>query len=169
MILCRDAAPVDGAALSAMARQCFTDTFGTLYRAEDLAAFLDTSFGERGLAAQIGDPAYRIRIAWDGADIAGFAKVGPVLFPGDWGTGAIELHQLYVLGSWQGAGVAPLLMDWALETARAGGYQKMMLSVFIDNIRAQRFYRRYGFAEVGHYGFRVGEQVDDDRIWACAL
>ena len=46
MIAYRDAVPADGAELAAMARQSFTETFGTLYRPEDLAAFLEQTFGE---------------------------------------------------------------------------------------------------------------------------
>ena len=165
----RDAAPGDGAALGAMARQSFVDTFGTLYKPEDLAAFLEGTFGPNGLPAQIGNPRYAIRIAEDGGQIAGFAKIGPVDFPGDWDAETVELHQLYLLKPWHGTGVAGELMEWVLATARARGFKRIVLSVFVDNHRAQRFYARYGFREIGKYEFRVGDHVDDDRIWSLAL
>jgi diamine N-acetyltransferase len=165
----RPALPADGPALAQMARRCFTDTFGTLYRPEDLAAFLDRTFGEQGLPAQLHDPRYTVRLALDGEDVIGFAKLGPVDFPGEWSAETTELHQLYVLGPWQGAGVAPQLMDWAVATARARGYARLVLSVYVDNHRAQRFYARYGFREIGKYEFRVGDHVDDDRIWSLDL
>ncbi len=168
-VLLRDAVPADGPALAAMARRCFAETFGTLYRASDLAAFLDEAFGAAGLPAQLDDPAYAVRLAEADAAIIGYAKIGPVGFPGDWGDDAFELHQLYVLGPWQGSGVAARLMDWAIAGARAHGARRLVLSVYIDNHRAQRFYARYGFREVGRYGFRVGEQLDDDRIWSLDL
>jgi len=169
MIL-RDAVPADGAALSEMAKRCYCDTFGTLYRASDLAAFLDATFGEHGLPSHLSDPAYKVRLAEaEGGAIAGFAKLGPVAFPGDWGARTAELHQLYVLGPWQGEGIAPALMDWAIATARADGADRLVLSVYVDNHRAQRFYARYGFVEVGRYEFVVGEQIDDDRIWSLNL
>jgi ribosomal protein S18 acetylase RimI-like enzyme len=165
----RPALPADGPTLSVMAKRAFTDTFGSLYRASDLATFLDRAFGADGLPSQLDDPDYTVRLACDGDAIAGFIKLGPVDFPGDWGAGAIELHQLYVLGRWQGEGVAPALMDWAIAAARAQGATRMLLSVFAENIRAQRFYARYGFREVGRYEFRVGDQIDDDRIWSLDL
>jgi ribosomal protein S18 acetylase RimI-like enzyme len=165
----RDALPSDGAALSAMAQRCFTDTFGSLYRASDLAAFLDRAFGADGLPSQIDDPAFAIRLATEGDAIAGFAKIGPVDFPGEWSADTIELHQLYVLSAWQGEGAAQHLMDWAIGAARARGARTMVLSVFVDNVRAQRFYARYGFREIGKYEFRVGDHVDDDRIWSLDL
>ncbi len=170
MITYRDAVPDDGAKLAAMAKRSFADTFGTLYRPEDLAAFLDQTFGEKGLPAQLSDPAYTVRVAVDEAGaIVGFAKIGPVVFPGDWPATAIELHQLYVRGDQHGAGVGPALMDWAIDTARIGGLTEIILSVYVDNHRAHRFYQRYGFVEIGRYVFMVGEQPDDDRIMKLAL
>ena len=170
MIVYRDAIPADGPALADMAKRSFTDTFGTLYRPEDLAAFLDQAFGANGLPAHLSDPGYTIRLALDddGA-IVGFAKLGPVAFPGDWPATAIELHQLYVRADQHGAGVGPALMDWAIAAARAAGRSEMILSVYVDNARAIRFYQRYGFVETGRYVFMVGEQPDDDRIMRLVL
>ncbi|MEI9850419.1 MAG: GNAT family N-acetyltransferase [Sphingomonas sp.] len=169
MIAYADAVTADGRELAEVAKRAFTETFGTLYRAEDLSRFIDEAFGAGGLPSQIDDPAFAVRLARDDGRIVGFAKIGPVVFPGDWGPGDIELHQLYVLGGWHGEGVGPALMDWVIATARARGYDRMVLSVFVDNLRAQRFYARYGMREIGSYEFRVGEQIDDDRIWALAL
>ncbi|MBR0552334.1 GNAT family N-acetyltransferase [Stakelama marina] len=169
MIQYRDALPADGRELAEMAARCFTETFGSLYRASDLRAFLDQAFGDEGLPSQITDPAYRVRIATENERIIGFAKTGPVDFPGDWGDNTIELYQLYVLGGWHGEGVGPELMDWVLATARTAGYERIVLSVYVDNHRARRFYERYGFEEVGRYEFMVGEKVDDDRIMALTL
>ena len=165
----RDALPADGAELAQVARRCFTETFGTLYRQEDLATFLDAAFGADGLPSQLTDPAFSVRLARDGDAIIGFCKVGPVAFPGDWPASAIELHQLYILGPWQGEGVAPVLMDWALDRARARGASEVILSVYIDNHRARRFYERYGFVEIGKYTFMVGEHQDDDRLMRLTL
>ena len=170
MIAYRNAIPADGPELAAMAKRSFTDTFGTLYRPEDLAVFLDQTFGEKGLSAQLSDPVFTVRVAVDDAgEIVGFAKIGPVAFPGDWPATAIELYQLYVRGDQHGAGVGPALMDWAIATARADARTEMILSVYVDNARAIRFYQRYGFVEIGRYVFMVGEQPDDDRIMKLVL
>jgi ribosomal protein S18 acetylase RimI-like enzyme len=169
MIAYRDALPGDGAELAQVARRCFTETFGTLYRQEDLAAFLDAAFGATGLPSHLTDPAYAVRLATHDGVIIGFCKVGPVAFPGDWPADAIELHQLYILGPWQGEGVAPALMDWALDTAQARGASEVILSVYVDNNRARRFYERYGFVEIGQYTFMVGNKPDDDRLMRLQL
>ena len=60
-------------------------------------------------------------------------------------------------------------MQWALATARMEDAPEIYLTVFDHNARAKRFYTRHGFAEVGRCTFRLGERVDDDRIWRKAL
>ncbi|URW75338.1 GNAT family N-acetyltransferase [Sphingomonas donggukensis] len=171
MIAYRDAMPGDGPELSAMAQRCFTDTFGSLYRASDLAAFLDRAFGADGLPSQIGAPDFAIRLATDDGRIVGFAKVGPnaLPFPQAEDANAVELYQLYVLGGYQGEGVGPALMDWAIAEARTRAADTLALSVYVDNHRAQAFYRRYGFVDVGRFDFPVGEHVDEDRLMVLAL
>lgn len=169
MIDYRDALPADGLELAQVARRCFTETFGTLYRQQDLAVFLDSAFGATGLPSHISDPAYSVRLATNDGAIIGFCKVGPVAFPGDWPPTAIELHQLYILGPWQGEGVAPVLMDWTIATARSRGASDLILSVYVDNHRARRFYERYGFVEIGQYTFMVGDHQDDDRLMRLEL
>lgn len=169
MIAYRAALPADGTELAEMAKRSFTETFGSLYPASDLAAFLDRTFGAGGLPSELDDPAFSVRLATENDRIIGFAKIGPVAFPGDWPPQAIELHQLYVLGGWHGEGVGPALLDWAIVTARAAGHSELVLSVYVDNHRARRFYERYGFEEIGRYEFRVGDTIDDDRIMRLAL
>ncbi|TPG40646.1 N-acetyltransferase [Sphingomonas koreensis] len=165
----RAATPADGPALADMAQRCFTETFGSLYPASDLAAFLDKTFGPAGLPAQLDDPDYQVRVAVEEGAIIGFAKIGPVAFPGEWPADAIELHQLYVLGDWHGAAVGPALLDWVIAAARDAARSAVLLSVYVDNHRARRFYQRYGFEEIGRYEFRVGETIDDDRIMRLTL
>lgn len=168
----------DAAALSHLAETTFKATFEHLYPPQDLADFLSTWMPPAKVAAQIADPAWTFQVARaaDGA-LLGYIKLGPVDFDlpdsepdtapdtGD----ATELHQLYVAPAAQGTGVAATLMDWAMDTARAQRHRRVYLSVYIDNLRAQRFYARYGFYEIGKNPFRVGDTTDDDRIWRCDL
>lgn len=170
MIAYRDATPDDAAALCAMARRSFSETFGHLYPPADLAAFLDDAFGPRGLPADLRDPSRRVRIALADGAVAGFAKLAaastlpPPATPAD-----AELKQLYVLAPWHGAGIAAALMEWALAGARAARAPRLVLSVYHDNVRAQRFYARYGLREIGRAPFPVGATIDDDRIWSVDL
>ncbi len=165
--------PADAADLSAFAVDAFTATFGHIYAPADLASFLNDWNSVDRLTQQLADPGFAIALNRDPAGrIAGFAKLGPVDFElpaGHGRDGAIELHQLYVAEAAKGTGVADALMHWAIAEARARGHAILYLSVFTENPRAQAFYRRYGFTDIGRNPFRVGNHIDEDRIWRLAL
>ena len=164
----RDATADDLPAIDALYRESFTATFGHLYTAENYAAFM-AQFTPDAWRREFDRPNAAFRVAEDDAGVLGYCWVGPVTLPVPTGPDATELHQLYLTERAKGSGVAQALMDWALATARATGAPRIVLSVYVDNHRAQRFYARYGFREIGKYQFRVGDHIDDDRIWALDL
>ena len=162
-LLYRNAHPEDAAAMADLGRRTFTETFGHLYRPEDLAAFL-LSHNEQGWARELSDPAFAVRVGEADGEPVAYAKLGPPSLPFEPTGRSIELRQLYVLKPWQGEGVATALMDWALGEARTRGADEIYLSVFTDNHRARRFYERYGFSFVQTYEFMVGSHADQDHI-----
>ena len=122
MIEYRDATPADGEPLNAMARRCWTETFGAEYEADDLSAYLDQAYGPDGLRAHLAMPDYSYRLAIADGQIIGYAKTGALKLPAPAPVaGAYELFQLYVTQQWHGAGIAAALMDWTIATAQAAG------------------------------------------------
>ena len=167
-VLWRDAGPHDAETLSAIGRQSFVETFGHLYSPENLALFLENHEPEKW-AAELADPRFAVRLGFvDGANAA-YVKLGPPSLPFTPPSGSIELRQFYVLRPWQGAGLAPEMMEWVLAESRGRGAAAVYLSVFTENIRAQRFYNRYGFEPVGRYDFMVGDHADEDIVMRRAL
>ena len=168
MIRYRDAGPADAAIMADLGRRTFTETFGHLYKPEDLALFLETHSEERW-AAELGSPEFSIRLVEDEAIPAAYAKLGPPSLPFEPRAPCIELRQFYVLKPWHGAGISKELMAWAIDEAKARGAKEMYLSVFVDNHRARRFYERYGFEFVQTYAFMVGSHADEDHIMRLVL
>ncbi len=169
LISYRDATPADGAVLGGIARATFIDTFGTLYRLEDLATFLAQG-SDAAYAAELADPDIQVRFAVTGGAPIGFCKISRLLLPApDPAPGAMELRQLYIFKPWQGLKIADALTIWAKEQARARGATELWLSVFSENPRARRFYARHGFVEVAPYHFMVGDQADEDILCRAKL
>jgi len=164
----RDGRPEDGAALDRLFDTVFCETFGHLYRAEDLKTFL-TSYGLSDWEGDLADPAFAFRVAEADGEVAGYVKLGPLEIPVETSRPALLLDQIYVDKQHHGAGIASALMDWAFHEARDRGAEELYLTVFIDNHRARRFYDRYGFEAVGRYDFMVGEQADHDVIMRKTL
>jgi len=168
MITYRDARPADAATLDRIFDTSFGDTFGHLYRSEDLDTFL-SSFGVSNWEVELEDPANAFRIAEADGETVGYVKLGPLELPVQANGAAVQLDQLYVLKEHHGVGIAHVLMGWALDEALRRGAREMFLSVFVDNHRAKRFYDHYGFEAVGRYDFMVGNHADEDIIMRKVL
>jgi GNAT superfamily N-acetyltransferase len=167
MLTFRNATPADAAALAGFFRDSFIATFGHLYAPQDLTAFLDGcpwSAGRRNSRAPISHSAWPSRTVCSSASPSSARPRCPARRQN-----AAELRQLYLAEAVKGAGVGASLMDWALATARARGAAELWLSVYVDNHRARRFYERFGFEDVGRYGFMVGKHEDEDRLMRLAL
>lgn len=171
MIL-RDALPEDAPAIADLFARAFCAAFAHLYAEEDLKGFLAASHAPAKAAAEIADPAMRVHlaVAEDGA-LLGFAKL--VLGPG-WPEHAraarvVELKQLYTDPAATGRGIGAALMDWALSQATAQQAGEMQLSVYAENHGAQRFYARYGFEKRADIHFMVGQQRDEEFLFARLL
>ena len=81
----------------------------------------------------------------------------------------VELSKIYVLPEAHGTGAAALLMQRALEWARAAGAAGVWLGVNQQNERAQRFYAKSGFERVGTKRFLVGGIHEDDYVMERTL
>lgn len=164
----RTARVEDAPALAALGRETFVETFGHLYRPDDLAAFL-VSHDEERWREQLADHEFAVRIVEADGQAVAYAKLGPPSLPFEVSAPSIELRQFYVLRPWQGTNIARELMDWVLAEARRRGAAELYLSVFVDNQRARRFYERYGFTFVAPYAFMVGNHADEDHIMRLDL
>ena len=157
----------DAEVIAGLMTSCFTATFGHLYAPADLASFLGDLTPERW-RAELADPAFAFQLAEHDGVAVGFAKLGPHGLPVVPAGPMIELRQLYLTASQQGSGLAGRMMDWVIATARERGARELFLSVYVDNVRARRFYERYGFEEVGTYTVMVGTHADEDHLMRLA-
>lgn len=163
----RRATPADAAVLAALGAATFVETFGHLYTPEDLRTFLEESHSIAAYAKVLADPAYALWLAEDAVGRAiGYAQAGPCGLPhDDVRPEDGELKRLYVRAGTQNAGTGRALMDAAMAWLLHDGPRTLWVSVWSENVGAQRFYARYGFAFAGEYAFIVGQQRDREFIY----
>jgi diamine N-acetyltransferase len=162
----------DAPALADLGRESFRQAFAHLYAPENLALYEAQSHSVERVTQQIQSPDRLYRVAEDDGIMIGYCKIGfDKTLDHDLANDrrVMELSQLYVLQSALGSGVGPALMDWCMGEARTRGFQDVMLSVYSDNPRAQRFYARYGFQYYGDTYFMVGDHRDDEYLYRLIL
>src|SRR5690606_7364103 len=137
---------------------------GRLYPPADLNAYLDAKYRPDVQRREIADANTRYRLAFDADGLIGYCMMGALDLPVE-DARALELHRLYLHERAKGAGVADVLIKETIAWARAKGASALYLSVWENNERAQRFYRRYGFEDFSEWDFMVGSVADRDFIW----
>lgn len=170
-LILRAATVADIPALSQLGSDSFVVKFGDMYKPEDLAAFLDEMHSPAALAGEMADPERRYRLAEIDGALVGYCKLAIPSSLTEYHDAArpIEIKQLYTAPGLTGKGIGAALMDWAIAEARAYGADAIQLSVWSGNTDAQRFYARYGFAKAADIEFWVGEQCDEEFLFALRL
>jgi len=165
VIAIRRAGAGDSEPLSRIATKTFVETFGHLYKEEDLSAFLRKSHSAAVYAKLLADPAFALWLAENSvSDIAGYMVAGPCSLPvPDRPLNSGELARLYLLEAHKGEGLGARMLDVALEWLK-GRYTHIFLSVYYANARAQRLYQSRGFVKIADYFYMVGDHADPEWI-----
>ena len=162
----RRALPGDASTLAALGAATFTETFGHLYPPEDLQAFLIASHSVDAWKRALADSQRAVWVAeLPDATQIGFIAVGACKLPVEnREPTAGEVQQLYVLARHHNLRLGTRLMEAGLEWLETQRRTPLYVGVWSENYGAQRFYARYGFRQVGEYGFPVGSTVDREFI-----
>lgn len=159
----------DAGRLSVVAAATFVETYAGIVDGEDIVFHCGTTHAPPAYQALLADPARRLFLATvePGDAPVGFLLMGPPDLPVETGPGDMELTRIYALHRFHGTGLGQRLMQTAIDTARAAGAKRLLLAVYSKNARANAFYAKMGFEQVGTRLFHVG--VNDYLDWVLAL
>lgn len=153
------------APLSELGAVTFTESFGHLYSAHDLAFFVKKNHSEAAYRQALADPEQFIWTAILDDGLIGYISLCPNHLPCEPQIpDSIELARLYVRASHHSQGIGQKLLDAAIGHIRGMGIGNVVLSVWSKNFGGHRFYGRNGFEKIGEYLFPVGEQLDQEWI-----
>ncbi len=165
-LVIRCAGPDDAQVLSRIAVSTFTESFGHLYPDEDLQDFLRTNYAVPECARLLADDRYAAWLLEDDGVAVGHALAGPCGLPhADATPEDGELKRLYLLAQARNGGWGACLFDAALAWLERNGPRRIWISVWSQNLGAQRFYARWGFAKVAEYEFAVGRVRDHEFMF----
>lgn len=155
----------DARLLAELGARTFAETFAADNTPENMAAYLASAFNAEQQAAELADPRCLFQIAETNGVAVGYAMLrsGNALDSVN-GDKPIELVRLYVSRESLGSGVGSTLMQTCIGQANQRGYKTLWLGVWEHNQRAQAFYRKWNFHEVGAHVFQLGDDPQTDIL-----
>lgn len=155
----------EAAEVAALAERTFRATFEADNTAQDMDAHCRKAYSAAIQRAELHDPDIVTLVceAPDGELIA-YAQLRSGAPQQIIGPAPLELWRFYVDSAHHGQGVAQALMKSVMDTADSRGARTLWLGVWERNHRAQTFYRKVGFVDVGSHNFIVGKDVQTDRL-----
>ena len=164
----RKAQASDAAALAQLAEQTFIATYGPHCDPNMVHEHCQKNFGVSQQLAEIQNEHGITLLQFVGDELIGFVQMKQteappcVLVATD--VSAICLHRYYVTQKWHGKGVALILLEHAIEQAKAVGAQAMWLGMWQHNQRALSFYQKHGFEIVGEVEYQFGKVIENDKV-----
>lgn len=169
----RPALPPDAPELALLGERLWRETYTGLIPASNLELHLAATFGADRQAGELADPASRTLVIERDERLRGYALLrahGPEPeHPGCAFSRPLEVARFYVDRSLHGSGAAAQLMSAVLALAAGAGHDGVWLQVWEQNPRAIRFYAKMGFLDAGEATYRIGKQVDRDRLLVHTL
>ena len=163
----RRATPADAILIADMGARTFEASFGTDNRLEDMEQYLSLSFSKTHIEGQLSDPSSIFFLAYEDSQAVGYFMLRVSKKPiSVTGTKPVELVRLYIEKEIIGKGYGSALMNSCLEEAKKNGHRTIWLGVWEKNLRAIRFYEKWGFTKVGTKEFVLGSDLQHDRIMA---
>lgn len=156
--------------LQEIGRKTFYETFAGSNTEDDMQKYLDDSFSELKLTAELTDPNSEFYFAILDDKVIGYLKV-------NFGQSqtelkddkALEIERIYVPKEYHGKKVGQILYDKALQVARQKNADYVWLGVWEENPRAISFYKKNGFVEFDKHIFKLGNDEQTDIMMKLKL
>ncbi len=153
-----------------MGRITFTESFGAMNTKANFDQYMAQNFNLKKITTEFGHPESQFYFACRNSEKVGYLKLNQ----GSAQTeqlleNALEIERIYVLSEYQGHGIGQILVDKALELARAENFRWVWLGVWDQNAAAIRFYERNGLTGFTTHPFKLGNEDQTDILMKLEL
>lgn len=161
----KEAGADDAQLISVLATATFYEAYFEQDESRNLANYIREAFDLEVIRTDLTDPDATFYIVYLDTKACGFAKlVKNSTADGVTTRNTIELKRIYILERVLGKGVGSILLNHCLDESRRQGFETLWLGVWDENLKAQRFYDRHGFKQVGSVSMPYGAVVGTNFV-----
>jgi ribosomal protein S18 acetylase RimI-like enzyme len=152
-------------ALRDMALRIFYASFSHNNTPENMKAYTDKAYSREQLLSELQDPRSEHYFIKVDEKHAGFLKLNRSGAQSDINDPqSMEIQRIYVDMAFQNRGLGKVMLDKAIDRARALDLHYIWLGVWEHNPDAIRFYERHGFSIFGKHQFVMGDDLQTDIL-----
>lgn len=172
MFTIKKAGEVDYLVLTDLAAQTFRESHGHSAAANDIAHYVKSRLNAAVLKASLTDNRNNYYIFYKDGQPAGFSNIifnvaAPVDMPVE---NTAKLERIYLLQSHYHLGLGQQLLDFNIALAKQYHQSGIWLNVWVENLRALRFYKRNGFVVIGSLDFYISDShVNPNHVMLLAF
>lgn len=143
----------------------YDDTFKPFNTPENMSAYLESAYNIEKLKIELQDKNSKFYFIYVDDDLGGYIKINENEAQTDiHDPNALEVERLYIKKEYHGMGLGKVLMEEAIDIAKSRGKSHIWLGVWEKNYNAQKFYKKFGFYQIGSHPFVMGDDEQTDLI-----
>lgn len=144
--------------LAPLSIEAFIPAHGHSSPKKDIESYIERNFSIENFKKELANPAFEYYLIYHNNKAVGFSKV---IFNTPHENVASQnltkMERLYILKEYYGLNLGVELMQFNIDLAQKNNQEGIWLEVWVENIRAIKFYTKMGFDIVGNYDFKVSE------------
>lgn len=164
-LIIRRATVGDAGLISVLAGVTFYEAYFRQDGSANLAAYILESFDICVIRAEIADPASTFFLVFVDGKAAGYARmIDDSRVEGVAAGRVVEVKRIYVVERYWRTGVGTQLLRHCIDEATSRGFDALWLGVWEENERANAFYDKFGFEQIGTLRFPYGDVEGTNRV-----
>lgn len=171
MITIREANFKDAVHIALLGRITYTESHGNyIENKQDLLDFYNQYYTVSQIRNELNDAKNKFWIVFSDELPIGFAKlILNVNTLNEADKTSCKLQRLYVLNDFIGLKIGSQLQEIILKSASENNFKTIWLTAYYKNTKGLKFYKKYGFEQIGAIDFYVGETNYENLIFAKNL
>ncbi len=155
--------------LRKLAITTFWESHGHSATPKDINAYINAKFTLESIEAELSDESNVFHFIYVNEELAGYSKIiYNTAYENLTQPNSTKLERLYVLEKFHDHKIGKQLMDFNLDLAKNNAQTGIWLYVWIENHRAVRFYKNYGFQQIAETDFQISQRHSNPN-WILSL